>query len=171
MQLARQSKGAIWFSHAEQTYRRALLLDRQSAMAMVGLAWVLSVRHEFTKSRIWALRALAVDPSNAAAHGLAGDAALELGDEEACERHYQSMLDLRPDLGSYARAAQLLYRRGDVENAVFLMRKAIAAGSPHAENVAWCRAQLALMLSHSGESAGGADDSQLRRLTGGGSDG
>jgi tetratricopeptide (TPR) repeat protein len=79
---------------------------------MVGIAWVTGVRQEFETSRSWAERALAVDPQNASAHGLLGDAALELGDEDAVERHYQAMLNLHLDLGSYARAAQIAYRRG-----------------------------------------------------------
>ena len=55
------------------------------------------------------------------------------------------MLDLRPDLSAYSRAAHLLFVTGDVRRAAWLMGKAINAAAPYAENTAWCRAQLALM--------------------------
>jgi tetratricopeptide (TPR) repeat protein len=64
--------------------------------------------------------------------------------------HYQATLDLRPDLSSYSRAAYLLWLTGDARRARILMRKAIAAGGPHPENTAWCRAELGLMLFHEG---------------------
>lgn len=150
MQRGRESEDSLWFERGEQAYRRALELDETSPAARVGLAWVLNVRHAFEASRDQAERALAADPDNASAHGLLGDALLELGDEDGAAPHYQAMLDLRPDLASYSRAGQLLYRRGDLVAAIRLMQLAIEAGSGHAEHVAWCRAQLALMLWRSG---------------------
>ncbi len=60
------------------------------------------------------------------------------------------MLDIRPDISSYSRGAHLLFLTGDTRKATWLMAKAIRAGSPYAENTAWCRAQLALMLFHTG---------------------
>jgi tetratricopeptide (TPR) repeat protein len=44
----------------------------------------------------------------------------------------------------------LLFVSGNVRKAMVLMSKAIAAGAPHAENTAWCKAQLALMLWNDG---------------------
>ena len=113
--------------------------------ALVGLAWVQSARHEFEKSTESARKALAVDATNAAAYGLLGDAALELGDYDLAAEHYQKMLDLRPDISAYSRSAHFLFVTGDVRRATWLMDRAIKAGAPYAENTAWCRAQLALM--------------------------
>jgi tetratricopeptide (TPR) repeat protein len=73
-----------------------------------------------------------------------------MGDYEAAYKHYQKMLDVRPDLSSYSRGAHLLFVTGNVRKAALLMQKAIAAGAPHAENTAWCRAQLGLMLWNAG---------------------
>jgi tetratricopeptide (TPR) repeat protein len=86
----------------------------------------------------------------AQAHALLGDAAVELGKYDEAFDHYQRQLDLRPDLSSYSRSAHLLWLTGNVRRAQWLMRKAIAAGGPQAENTAWCRAQLALMMFHNG---------------------
>jgi tetratricopeptide (TPR) repeat protein len=106
---------------------------------------VQSARHEFEKSTESARKALAVDATNAAAYGLLGDAALELGDYDLAAEHYQKMLDLRPDISAYSRSAHFLFVTGDVRRATWVMDRAIKAGAPYAENTAWCRAQLALM--------------------------
>jgi tetratricopeptide (TPR) repeat protein len=57
---------------------------------------------------------------------------------------------LRGNLATYSRAAHLLWLTGDSGRAQQLMRMAIEAGGPYPENAAWCRAELALMLFHSG---------------------
>jgi tetratricopeptide (TPR) repeat protein len=81
---------------------------------------------------------------------LLGDAAVERGDYEAAFEHCQAALDQRPDLSSYARSAHLLWLTGDARRAKALMYRAIEAGGPHAENTAWCQAELALMMFHQG---------------------
>ena len=145
MQKARETADASYYGRAEQAFERALELDTADGAALVGLAWVQSARHEFEKSTESARKALAVDATNAAAYGLLGDAALELGDYDLAAEHYQKMLDLRPDISAYSRSAHFLFVVGDVRRATWLMDRAIKAGAPYAENTAWCRAQLALM--------------------------
>jgi hypothetical protein len=80
MQKARETADASYYGRAEQAFERARALDPAGADALVGLAWVQSARHEFERSIESARQALAVDAANAAAYGLLGDAALELGD-------------------------------------------------------------------------------------------
>ena len=145
MQKARETADASYYARAEQAFERARTLDGRGVDAVVGLAWVQSVRHEFEKSIDWAKKALELDPANAAAYGLLGDAAMELGEYQLAAEHYQRMLDLRPDISAYSRTAHLLFVAGDVRRAAWLMGQAINAGAPYAENTAWCRAQLALM--------------------------
>ena len=157
VQRGRDTEDGVWFDRAERAYRHGLDRDPDNPEGMVGLAWVSGIRHEFETSRRWAEQALAVDPDNSSAHGVLGDAALELGQDDLAARHYQAMLDQRLDLSSYARAAQFVYRQGDVERAVELMHKAMAAGGPYPENVAWCRAQLAIMLWRNGQLAAAED--------------
>jgi tetratricopeptide (TPR) repeat protein len=130
---------------AETAYDKALALEPRQVEAMVGLAWVHNTEHEFAEGRRWAEKALALNPGLPNAHALIGDGAIELGDYDAAFKHYQAALDLRPDLSSYSRAAHLLWLTGDSRKAQWLMQKAIDAGGPHAENTAWCRAELALM--------------------------
>lgn len=150
MQKARETVDASYYGRAEGAFRQALALRPTHVEALTGLAWVYGARHEFEQSIAWARQAVAIDPQHQPVYGLLGDAALELGEYEDAFVHYQKMLDLRPDLSSYSRAAQLLFLTGDTRHAMALMQKAIAAGAPYAENTAWCRAQLALMLWHTG---------------------
>ncbi len=145
MQKARETADASYYGRAEEAFARARALDAAHGDALVGLAWVQSARHEFEKSIEWAQKALALDATNAAAYALLGDAALEMGDYDLAAEHYQKMLDLRPDISAYSRTAHFLFVIGDVRRAAWLMDRAITAGGPYPENVAWCRAQLALM--------------------------
>lgn len=150
MQQSRENMDSRLYERAEAAYEKALALSPDDAEAMTGLAWVHNSKHEFDEGKRWAGKALALDPTLQHAHALLGDAAVELGDYDAAFEHYQEALDLRPDLSSYSRAAHLLWVTGDERRARWLMQKAIDAGGPHAENTAWCRAELARMLWHNG---------------------
>jgi tetratricopeptide (TPR) repeat protein len=149
-QAQRSSNDAACYDHAETAYRRALELAPRSVEAMTGLAWVFGGRHRFAWSVEWAKRALAIDADHHPAHGILGDAALEQGDYEAAFGHYQTMMDLRPDLSSWSRGAHLLWLTGHKTQAIALMERAIRSGAPFAENTAWCRVRLATMLLHDG---------------------
>lgn len=146
MQKARDTADTSSYSQAEGAFQQALALQPTSVDALTGMAWVLSTRHEFEQSIAWANKALALAPQHAPAYGLLGDAALEMGDYKGALEHYQKMLDGRPNLSSYSRGAHFLFLTGNVQQAMLLMQKAIASGAPYAENTAWCKAQLALML-------------------------
>ena len=146
MQKARETADLSYYSLAEADYKKALAVDPKSVPALDGMAWVTSDRHEFEKSKAWANKALALDPNSQDAYGLIGDADQELGDYSAAYAHYQTMLNLRPDLASYSRGGHLLWVTGDFRKGVLLMDKAIDAGGPYAESTGWCRAQLGLML-------------------------
>ena len=150
MQKPRETSNLHYYSCAEQVYRQALARNASSADAMTGLAWVESDRNQFDKSTDWANKAVALDPQDNTAYGLLGDADAALGHYDAAYAHYQKMLDIRPDIASYSRGAHLLAMDGNSRKAMWLMIKAIKTGSPYAENTAWCRTQLALMLFDEG---------------------
>lgn len=149
-QIQRETSDEKFYDQAEMAYQYALKLQPTAVDALTGMAWVTGGRHNFEQSREWANRALALDADNAAACGILGDAALELGDYDAAYEHYQKMMDLKPDLSSWSRGAHLLFVTGETSSAISLMEKAIKAGGPFAENTAWCRAKLATMLLSQG---------------------
>lgn len=138
------------FSAADEAFSKALGIAPDSTEAMVGMAWVRNSEHHFNEGKKWAEKALVINPRHHDAHALLGDHAVELGSYDEAYDHYQTALDIRAELSSYARAAHLLWLTGDASQAQILMKKAIASGGPYPENIAWCRAELALMQFHSG---------------------
>ena len=150
MQKIRETGDPATYTLAEGAFQKAMEIRPSNVTAIIGISWVHGGRHQFEQSIVWANKALALAPDNQDAHGLIGDAAVELGNYDMAMDHYQKMLDIRPDLSSYSRAAHLMYLTGDLQMASWLMKKAIDAGGPYAENTAWCRAQLALMLWNTG---------------------
>jgi tetratricopeptide (TPR) repeat protein len=145
MQKARETMDLSYYGRAEGAYKKSIALNANYANALVGVAWVLSGRHEFEQSIEWANKALKAEPNRADAYGLLGDAATEMGDYDAAYEHYQKMLDLKPDIASYSRAAHLLFITGGFKKATLLMSKAIGSGGAYPENRAWCIAQMALL--------------------------
>ena len=145
MQKARETADSAYYSRAERAYHKALDLNPKCVDAMTGMAWVNGGRHEFGAIMVWPRKVLAMDPKNPAAYGLIGDAAVEMGDYDEAYDQYQKMLDIKPDLSSYGRSAHLLQITGDTRRATWLMMKGVAAGSPYAENTAWCLSQVALI--------------------------
>jgi tetratricopeptide (TPR) repeat protein len=78
-------------------------------------------------------------------HGLLGDALMEVGRLDEAAASYQKMMDLKPCLQSYARAAHVRWLRGDLEGATGLLRMATrTANTRDPEAAAWAHARLAL---------------------------
>jgi tetratricopeptide (TPR) repeat protein len=67
---------------------------------------------------------------------------MELGQYDEAADAYQKMMSLRPNQSSYNRASYYRWVMGDAEGAIAVMQQAIAAGSPAAENTAWCWADV-----------------------------
>ena len=78
-------------------------------------------------------------------YGLLGDVVMEQGRLGEAADAYQKMIDLKPNLQSYSRAAHLRWLKGDLRGAIELMEMAAGAGSPRdAESAAWAYSRLAL---------------------------
>ncbi len=95
-------------------------------------------RHEFARVAEYSEEMTHFAPDDASNWGSLGDASMELGRYDAARDAYSRMLALRPDLASYNRIAWYQFVNGNVDQAIALMKNAIAADSPAAENVAWC---------------------------------
>ena len=78
-------------------------------------------------------------------YGVLGDVLIDQGKVREGAEAYQKMVDLRPDLQSYVRAAHVRWLIGDPEGAIELIKLATSAASPNdPEAAAWAFTRLAL---------------------------
>jgi tetratricopeptide (TPR) repeat protein len=78
-------------------------------------------------------------------YGVLGDILVDQGKVRESAAAYQKMVDLRPDLHSFARAAHVRWLTGDLNGALELMHLATGASSPNdPEAAAWAFTRLAL---------------------------
>lgn len=95
------------------------------------LATVLLSQHRFREAIALAERTRDLEPDDAWNHGVLGDAYLELGEYEAAQTAYDTMMRLRPSAQAYARVAHVLELRGDLDGALETMHMAAEATSAH----------------------------------------
>jgi tetratricopeptide (TPR) repeat protein len=114
---------------------------------------VLHNLHRFKEAEPLA-RQLAVQRGLPADFGLLADVLMEQGKLDEAMTACQKMLDLRPDLHSYARGAHLRWLKGNVAGAESLMSMAASAASPlDPESAAWVNTRLAGYQFQSGAAA------------------
>ena len=131
VQRARITSDPSTYPLAQVVLNRSLRLQPTgNAEALVGLGTLAAARHHFTDALRWGRRAVKAAPYDADVYGLVGDAQLELGRYDAAFDSFQRMIDLRPNLASYARVSYALELRGNVDGAIAAMRAAydVAAG-------------------------------------------
>jgi tetratricopeptide (TPR) repeat protein len=140
---ARESFDPGFYKLAEQC---ALCIEKrnpQSQEAMLLRAHVLQNLHRFKESETLA-RLLVEQRGLSFDYGLLGDALMEQGKLGDAVEAYQQMMNLKPDLRAYARAAHMRWLKGDVEGAIEAMQFAVSAASPSdAESAAWVNTRLA----------------------------
>jgi tetratricopeptide (TPR) repeat protein len=142
LQKARESGDPAYYPLAEAALSRALELQPADFDAVAAMGALLLARHQFEAALAWGRQAQARYPHRAALYGVVGDALVELGRYDEAVAAFQRMVDLRPDLNSYARVSYARELYGDVEGAIEAMRLAVSAGAPGSEPVAWALVQL-----------------------------
>jgi len=141
---ARESFDPGFYKLAEQCALALESKEAHSPEALLLRGHVLHNLHQFKAAEplareLVARRGLAFD------YGLLGDVLMEQGRVEAAMGAYQQMVDLRPDLQSYSRAAHMRWLKGDLEGAIELMDMAVGAASPRdPDAAAWAYTRLAL---------------------------
>lgn len=153
------------YRNAEACVAEALRLqpDFPAALRLRGLS--LLNDHEFAKARDLTKQMLARDPDDALTWGTRSDAELELGEMAAAIESAQRMLDLKPNLPAYGRAAHLRWLQGDITGAKRLYELAIASGTGQRdpEPRAWMIAQAAWLFWHEGDYEGATAGFELAR--------
>jgi tetratricopeptide (TPR) repeat protein len=142
VQQARITADPSFYPKAEAALSRSLRLKGlDNVDALAGMASLSAARHDFAASLDWGRKAVAAAPDSAHAHAVVGDAQVELGQYDAALSTYQQMIDLRPELSTYARVAFSWELRGDFEAALQAMLLALhAAASP--TDAAWASNQV-----------------------------
>jgi tetratricopeptide (TPR) repeat protein len=141
---ARLSFDAGFYKLAEQC---AACLEAQGSKgpeALLLRAHALQSLHHFREAEAVARELVSVR-ERPFDYGVLGDILIDQGKVREAVAAYQKMVDLRPDLQSYARAAHVRWITGDLEGAIELMKLATAASSPNdPEASAWAFTRLAL---------------------------
>jgi tetratricopeptide (TPR) repeat protein len=153
---ARETADPGYYVNAGACADVALEIEPGHRLALNLRGFVLLNDHDFRGAKQLATAILALAPHDATAWGTLADAELELGDVPAAQRAVERMLELKPNLASYSRAAHLRWLEGQEGAALELMRLALdAAGDPDdREPRAWLLVQTALMFWHRGDVAG-----------------
>ncbi len=124
---------------------------------------VLQTRHRFAEAEELAQR-LVVARGAAADFALLGDALYDEGRIAEAARAYQQMVDLKPSLDSYSRAANIRWIKGDLAGAVQLQALAVRSGGPgDAGALAWSLCRLGQLTWQQGD-ATTADTCAARAL-------
>ena len=152
---ARETFDPGFYRLAEQC---ALCLDSQTpgcAEALLLRGHVLQNLHRFHEAELLA-RQLVEKRERPFDFGLLGDTLMEQGELTEAIVAYQKMINLRPDLQSYSRAAHMRWLKGDTEGALELMKIAATSASPRdAESAAWAFSRMGFYQMASGDLTGG----------------
>jgi tetratricopeptide (TPR) repeat protein len=148
---ARVTADPSWYPKAEGVLRRSLRLQPdENVDGALGIGALDLARHDFAAALREGRRASDLNPYSADAYGVIGDALLELGRYDRAFEAFQTMVDTRPDLASYARVAYARELVGDVPGAERAMQMAFdAAGTP--SDSAWTAYQLGELAIGSGD--------------------
>lgn len=140
---ARQAGDPSLYQRAGDAAERALAQNPEQPGALDVRLAVLLNEHRFVEAQKLATARIKQSPRDALAWGTLGDSAMELGDYDSAIDAYQVMVDLKPDIRSYARGAWMRWLTGDGDGALELMHLALGAGSPkEPEAAAYCYVQL-----------------------------
>jgi tetratricopeptide (TPR) repeat protein len=130
---------------------RALNVAPGDFDATVTKASLLMTLHRFDEARALAERALAGQNRSAFAYGVLCDADVELGLYDRAVSDCDTMLSIRPDIRSYARASYLREIHGDLDGAEKAMTAAADAGAFGQENRAWSLYTLGMLYLEQGK--------------------
>ncbi|HEX8853994.1 MAG TPA: hypothetical protein VF752_00200, partial [Thermoleophilaceae bacterium] len=105
LQKVRETGDASFYTRADGVYGRALELNPRDAAATTGMGTLALARHDFRAGLRYGLRAHALAPAVVKPLGVIVDAYVELGRYHQAADALQRMIDLKPNLASYARVS------------------------------------------------------------------
>lgn len=128
-----------------------LEMDSNNFEALTLKSFIYLSQHHFADGLATAEKAKNRAPRNAFVYGVLVDGNVEMGNYDSAVLCAQQMMDIRPDLRSYARASYLREIYGDYPGAIDAMKLAIEAGAPGDEATEWSRIQLGHLYENTGD--------------------
>ena len=131
----------------EGALRQNSLSPDQRYQTLTMLASVQLSQHEFADALQTSQQAVRLNPYAAVGYGAIVDSYVELGKYDEAVEAADKMIQVKPDLRSYARVSYLREIHGKVDEALESMRLALDSGYPGTEEVAWVRLTLGDILN------------------------
>lgn len=149
---ARRTKDPGYWLNADACAQIVFERESKHRFARHLAAMVLLEKHAFADAKDAADQLLLEDTDDLEALGLKSDAALELGNFDEAVAAAQKMVNLKPNLPSYARSAHLRWLQGDADAAKSIYRAALDARDPRdPEPYAWVLTEAAMIFWHQGD--------------------
>lgn len=142
LEKVKENADTSYYGRCDDLFLKANRLDLNSAEVSAAQAAVAYGRHSFERGLEFALRARELNPDKVSYYGLVGDGQLELGQYDAAVQSFQTMIDKKPELGSYNRVAYVRELYGDIDGARAALESAIAASSSNPVDVAYTQVEL-----------------------------
>jgi tetratricopeptide (TPR) repeat protein len=148
---ARTTANPAYYPKAEGALRTSLAQQPDgNGAALTGMGALANARHDFAAARSFGEQARAVLPDTAEVYGVLTDAYTQLGDTATATTVLQRMLDLRPGVSSFTRAAYEFELHGRVDDARDALDRALADAVDPAE-IAFCRYRLGELAFDNGD--------------------
>lgn len=148
---ARVNADPALFPRAAEALRTSLAQQPDdNGTALMGMGALANARHDFGGAREWGERAKAVLPDTAEVYGVLTDAYTQLGDTAAATDALQRMLDLKPGVASFTRAAYEFELHGRVDDARQALERALA-DAIDGSDIAFCRQLLGGLAFDNGD--------------------
>jgi tetratricopeptide (TPR) repeat protein len=151
LQKARTTGNPRFYAVAAKALRKSLNSEPSNVSALLGMGELALARHDFSAALEWGRKAREADRYSSTAWGVIGDADVGLGRYSRGFKAYQRMVNLLPNLASFARVSYARELTGDIRGAIDAMRRAARSGALIAENRAWTATQLGDLHLGSGQ--------------------
>ncbi len=149
---ARTTGNYTYYDKAAMKYTNNILqADPKNFQALTLKSLLYLSQHHFADGLATATQAQAINPYNAFVYGILVDGNVEMGNYDSAVSNAQTMMSIRPDLRSYARASYLREIHGDYPGAIEAMKMAVDAGVPSDEGTEWARVQLGHLYENYGD--------------------
>jgi tetratricopeptide (TPR) repeat protein len=142
LQKVRETGDASFYARAQTAFEQGYERNPHDAGTLTGMGALALARHDFRAGLRYGMRAHAEAPEVVRPYGVIVDAQIELGRYDDAQQTLQRMVDLKPNLSSYARVSYFRELHGDLNGAAGAMQLAVSAGGDAAENIAYVQTLL-----------------------------